>query len=128
MSAIFFNGNGIIVNAKGPGKLHLLSYAPNISTAQNVVGYIETTASGITRFVISHSYYYTRFAFYWEGVNQAAFGAEDSLVRAPIATSWDNANVVQWGSSSFTSGNVQEEAKKAVVRNGEITAFIIPEL
>jgi hypothetical protein len=127
MSTIFRNGNAVIVNAKGAGKLHLLSYSSN-SGVTNHVGYIETTASGLTRFVISFSYTFTRFAFYWEGTGEAVYGAGDSLARYPIATSWDNAIVVEWGSSSFTSGDVQAEVKKTVVRNNSVTAFIIPEL
>lgn len=127
MSAIFRNGNGVIVNANGAGKLHLLSYASN-SGLPNHVGYIETTSSGITRFVISFAYTFTRFAFYWEGNGQAVYGAGDSLARYPLATGWDKAVVIEWGSSSFTSGNVQAEVNKAVVRNGSVTAFIIPEL
>ena len=127
MSTIFRNGNGVIVNARGAGKLHLLSYGSN-SSLPNHVGYIETSATGITRFVISFAYTFTRFAFYWEGNGEAAYGAGESLARYPIATSWDKAVVVEWGSSSFTSGDVQAEVKKAVVRNGSVTAFIIPEL
>jgi len=127
MSTIFRNGNGVIVNAKGPGKLHLLSYGSN-AKLQNHVGYIETTASGITRFIISFSYTFTRFAFYWEGSGEAAYGASDSLARYPMAKNWDNAAVVVWGSSSFTSADVKAEVATAVVRDGVVTAFIVPEL
>jgi hypothetical protein len=88
MSTIFRNGNGVIVNfATGAGKLHLLSYASNSGVA-NDAGYIETTASGITRFVVSFAYTFTHFAFYWEGNGQAVYGAGDSLARYPIAKSW----------------------------------------
>lgn len=135
MSQIFHNGNGVVVNAKGPGKLHVLHYAPVPSVGiAPVVGYIETTDSGITRFMISFSHYYTRIAFYWEGTGEASYGTSKSLVRAPMATSWDKAIVVEWlgsgFSNNFTTANVkaEAEAKTTVVRNGIITAFIIPEL
>jgi hypothetical protein len=137
MSQIFHNGNGVIVNARGAGRLHVLHYAAVPSTRlANIIGYIETTASDIdiTRFVISFSHYYTRIAFYWEGEGEASFGTAKSLVRTPMATSWEKATVVEWlgngFSTSFTSANVKEaaQAPTTVVRNGIITATIIPDL
>lgn len=127
MSVIFRNGNGIIVNAKGPGKLHLLTYGGG-SSLSNTVGSIGTTNSGITRFLISFSHNYTRYAFYWEGAKEAAYGTTETLARYPVAKNWDNAVVVHWGSPSFTSGNVHAEVNKALPRDNETTVFIIPEL
>jgi len=128
MSDIFRNGNGVIVNAKGPGKLHLLTYGGISANLGNVVGSVGTTNSGITRFLISFSHNYTRFAFYWEGAGEAAYGTSESLARYPVAKNWDNAVVIHWGSPSFTSGNVNAEVNKAVGRDNQTTVFIIPEL
>ena len=129
MSAIFSHGTGLFVTAKGPGKLHLLTYASNHSL-ENVVGYVGTPAGTSPRdttcFIISHSYYYTRFAFYWEGTGEAVYGAGDSAIRYPMMKGWDKATILAWGSSSFTTGNVQAEVNTAVVRDQLITAFIVP--
>jgi len=129
--SIFHNGNGIIVNAAGPGKLHLLTYGPESSHgvgSHNIVGYVETFASGVTRFLISHSHTYNRFAFYWEGNGEAVYGAGESLIRMPVARNWRAATCVERGASFFTVHDVRGEAAKATIRNGQITAFIIPEL
>ena len=127
MSSIFHNGNGITVNAAGPGKLHLLSYGNSVGS-YNVVGYVETFASGVTRFLISHSHTYNRFAFYWEGNGEAVYGAGNSLVRMPVARNWRTATCVERGASFFTTHDVRGEVAKATIRNGQTTAFIIPEL
>lgn len=125
--SVFYNGNGIIVNAKGPGKLHLLSYGGKTGS-HNIVGYVETTSIGVTRFLISHSHTYNCFAFYWEGKGEAAYGAGNSIIREPVASSWKAANTVEKGASSFITHDVRGEVAHATVWNGEVTAFIIPEL
>ena len=127
MSPIFFNGNGIIVTTSGPGKLHLLSFASN-SGILNHVGVTETKSGGITRFLISHSYTFTKFAFYWEGAGEAVYGTPESLVRTALtAKSWVDAVGVDWGSSTFTKADVSTEAQKGVGRDGLVAAFIIPD-
>ena len=137
MSKIFHDGSGVVVNARGPGRLHVLHYSAVPSTRlASIVGYLESTSesSDITRYIISFSHYYTRIAFHWEGAGEATYGAAKSLVRTPMAKSWENATVVEWlgnsFSSSFTSANVKAEAEAptTVVRNGMITVSIIPDL
>lgn len=125
--SIFYHGNGVIVNTKGPGKLHLLSYGGKAGI-QNVVGYVETAATGITRFLISHTYSHNCFAFYWEGKGEAVYGAGNSLIREPLATTWRTATSVEKGAPFFTTHDVRAEADHANVKNGEITVFIIPNL
>ena len=127
MSPIFANGNGIIVTASGPGKLHLLTFASNGGIV-NHVGVTETKKAGLTRFLISHSYTFTKFAFYWEGAGEAVYGTTESLVRtALIAKGWADAVTVDWGTSSFGKADVSAEAQKGVGRDGLVTAFIIPD-
>jgi len=127
MSPIFANGNGIIVTASGPGKLHLLTFASNGGIV-NHVGVTETKKAGLTRFLISHSYTFTKFAFYWEGAGEAVYGTTESLVRTVLtAKGWADAVTVDWGTSSFGKADVSAEAQKGVGRDGLVTAFIIPD-
>ena len=127
MSPIFANGNGIIVTTSGPGKLHLLTFASNGGIV-NHVGVTETKKAGLTRFLISHSYTFTKFAFYWEGAGEAVYGTTESLVRnALTAKGWADSVTVDWGTSSFGKADVSAEAQKGVGRDGLVTAFIIPD-
>ena len=127
MSAIFTNGQTLVVSTIGPGKLHLLSYQSNAKIV-NHVGYIPTSKTGETRFVISHSYTFERFAFFWEGSGEAVYSVGTSLVRSPVGKSWTSASLASWGSSSITTANVTSQVTSAVTRDNAITAFIIPDL
>ena len=127
MSGIFTNGQTLVVSAVGPGKLHLLSYQSNAKIV-NHVGYIPTSKTGETRFVISHSYTFTKFAFFWEGSGEAVYGIGTSLVRSPVGKSWNSASLASWGSPTITTANVTSQVTSAVTRDNAITAFIIPDL
>ena len=127
MAAIFTNGQTLVVSTTGPGRLHLLSYQSNAKIV-NHVGFLPTANAGETRFVISHSYTFERFAFYWDGAGQAVLGIGASLIRQPVGNSWANASLASWGSSAITTANVTSQVASAVVRDNAITAFIIPEL
>ncbi|KAK7021905.1 hypothetical protein VNI00_017194 [Paramarasmius palmivorus] len=129
MAGVFIHGVAPIVYARGPGKLHLLSYASNASLP-NHVGTISTPAdtsdSAVTKFVISHSYTFTRFAFFFEGNGQVVYRIGSDLIRQPVGKSWAQASAVGYGGAAVTSANVEAEAAKAVLRNDEVTAFIVP--
>lgn len=127
MAGIFTNGQTLLVSTIGPGKLHLLSYQSNAKIT-NHVGYIPTTKAGETRFVISHSYTFERFAFFWEGSGEAVYSVGTSLIRQPVGKSWDSASLASWGSPTITTANVTAQVTSAVVRNNAITAFIVPDL
>ena len=127
MAGIFTNGQTLVVSAIGPGKLHLLSYESNAKIV-NHIGYIPTSKTGETRFLISHSYTFTKFAFFWEGSGEAVYGVGTSLVRQPVGKSWASASLASWGSPTITTANVTSQVTSAVTRNNEITAFIIPDL
>ncbi|KAK7040684.1 hypothetical protein VNI00_009590 [Paramarasmius palmivorus] len=62
--SIFTNGNTLTVTVRGPGELYLLSYQSNAQLGDNI-GSLTTASEGITKFVISHSYTYERFAFFF---------------------------------------------------------------
>lgn len=99
---IFSRGVSSVVTARGGGKVHLLSYQC-IVRILSVVGSITTTNLNEMRFIISHSYTYERYAFYWEGAGEAVFGA--SLERKPVGRSWSDARVAVWGTTGVTTGN-----------------------
>ncbi|KAF8998847.1 hypothetical protein BDQ17DRAFT_1328637 [Cyathus striatus] len=129
----FINGSGVIVSARGPGNLHLLSYASN-SGLPDVYGSISakpnvTGNDDVTRFMISDSYTYTEYAFYWDGNDEAVCGIGLDLVRSPVGTSWKQATIINFGGTQFGSGDVTSFVNKtsSVKRDNEITAFVIPD-
>lgn len=126
MSAIFANGQTIVIATRGTGSVHLLSYQSN-GGIPNHVGTTTTTNDGVTRFIISHSYTFERFAFYWDGTGEAVYGIGAGLQRSPVGTSWDAASAVSWGQAAVTTANVTSFVSSAVVRDNKITCFIIPD-
>ncbi|KAJ7042119.1 hypothetical protein C8F04DRAFT_1031082 [Mycena alexandri] len=83
-SIVAFNsGNGVLVTTRGQRKVHLVSYGSN-GGLPNHVGTINTTNNEVTRFMISHSYTFTGFAFYWEGTGEAVFSIGNQLLRQPV--------------------------------------------
>ncbi|KAJ7272897.1 hypothetical protein C8J57DRAFT_1128505 [Mycena rebaudengoi] len=123
----FRNGMSPIVTTRGPGKLHLLSYDSN-GGLPNHQGFTQTMNDGVTRFIISHSYTFTNFAFYWEGNGEAVWTIGDSLMRQPVGTSWATATSIPWNGQPLQSANVQTSAQSAVVRDNAATCFIVPPL
>ncbi|KAF8881498.1 mucin-binding lectin 1 [Infundibulicybe gibba] len=123
--APFLNGEGVLVTARGPGKVHLLSYQSNGKITAHI-GATTTNNTGITRFLISHSYTFERFAFYWEGEGEAVFGYGQSLVRTPLGKSWKEAAMISWG-QNLTTGDASANVAGAVNRDGAVTCFILPE-
>ncbi|KAK7021907.1 hypothetical protein VNI00_017196 [Paramarasmius palmivorus] len=123
--SIFTNGNTLAVTVRGPGKLHLLSYQSN-GKIGNVVGSLATTSQGVTKYIISHSYTFERFAFFFDGAGEAVYSIGSGLARFPVnGKNWKEASLVSWGSASVTTGDVEAEASKAVNRDNMITAFIV---
>lgn len=125
--SVFTNGNSLVVSTRGPGKIHLLSYQSN-GKITNHVGSLATNNEGETRFLISHSYTFERFAFFFEGAGEAVYGMGSSLMRQPVGKSWNEASVASWGSASITTADVSAQVTSAVVRDNAITCFIIPDL
>ncbi|KAF8881502.1 mucin-binding lectin 1 [Infundibulicybe gibba] len=123
--APFANGEGIIVTARGPGKVHLLSYQSNAKLAA-VIGATTTNNTGTTQFLISHSYTFDKFAFYWEGEGEAVFGYGQDLVRSSLGKSWSNAAMVVYG-QNLTTGDASADVAGAVNCDGAVNCFILPE-
>jgi hypothetical protein len=124
MSAIFVNGNTLIVYTRGPGNLHLLTYGGNLSKCN---GAIPTTNKGVSRYLISFSHNYTKYAFYWDGAGEAVYSIGTHLQRLPVGTSWTKASTVSWGASTVVTADVTSDLAGALPRNGETTAYVIPE-
>ena len=124
--SIFTPGNELIVISRGPGALSLLSWQNNAG-GSNVVGAIRTTNAGLTRWVISFSHHYERFAFIWQGGGQAVYQIGRKLERTPVGTRWENASTVNWGASTVTTTNVSSIASSAVNRDELTTVYAIPD-
>ena len=125
--SVFSNGQGILVITEGPGKLHLYSYDA-FSNLPGQLGFVETTRKGVSNFVISHSYFFTKFAFYWEGSGKAEFRIGHQPERKPVGRSWNQASSLKSGDTEIKSVEVDPAAfKGAVNRNNHITCFLLPE-
>ncbi|KAJ7771523.1 hypothetical protein B0H16DRAFT_1364103 [Mycena metata] len=127
-SIVAFNsGNGVLVTTRGPGKVHLISYGSN-GGLPNHVGTITTANSGVTRFMISHSYTFTGFAFYWDGTGEAVFSIGNQLLRQPVGNTWAQAVNVPYGGQPAINNDVSGQVPSAVQRDNAVTCFIIPDL
>jgi hypothetical protein len=125
MANVFFSGTPLVVTTHGPGRLHLLTY-DSVNKLPPVVGYTQTTATGETRFLISFSYYYVKYAFFFEGAGEAVWSIGSSLQRQLVGKSWADARVATWGQGAITTANVTSFLPGATNRDNEINAFIIP--
>ncbi|KAF9073331.1 hypothetical protein BDP27DRAFT_1289191 [Rhodocollybia butyracea] len=125
MSAIFTNGQTLTVTTRGPGNLSLCSYQSNGGIV-NHVGATNTANEGVTRFVISHSYTFERFAFYWDGEGEAVYNIGTALANGPVGRSWAEASGVSWGATTVGTVDATDPVSSAVVRNGAATCFVIP--
>jgi hypothetical protein len=126
MSYIFASGKCLVVTISGPGKFYLLSYQSNAKMT-NVQGTIDITGTGVTRIMVSHSYTFERFAFYFDGAGEAVYGIGAGLARLPVGKSLKEASTVAWGQGTVGTGDVSSQATSAARVDNLITAFIIPE-
>lgn len=92
-----------------------------------MAGYTETKHHGTTRFLISFSHCYKRFAFYWEGNGEAVYGTSESFIRLPVGRSWGEATEADRETGVFSTVNVTREASIATRRDHETTVYIIPD-
>jgi len=122
---IFKDDQCLVVTTRGPGRLHLLSYQSNGGLTNNV-GSRPTTNSGVTRFMVSFSHTYERFAFIWDGDGEAVYGVGHGLKRLPVGKSWGQASAIEWGSSTVTTTDVSKLVGP-LSGNTNITCFIIPD-
>jgi hypothetical protein len=126
MSAIFTNGQCLVVTTRGVGNLNLLSYQSNAG-APNVVGATPTTNTGVTRFLISFSHTYERFAFFWDGAGEAVYAIGTALQKQPVGRGWDKASAVPWGATTVSTIDATGVLPTTVNRNNQTTCFVIPD-
>jgi hypothetical protein len=124
--AIFYGDQTLLILTEGPGKLNLLSYGSNAGI-RNHVGAKTTSKTGETRWVIGHSYTFTRFAFYWDGAGQAYARIGNSYATTPVGKSWKAASQANWGATSLITADVTAEVATAVNRDNETTTFPVPD-
>ncbi|KAJ7771508.1 hypothetical protein B0H16DRAFT_1513740 [Mycena metata] len=77
--------------------------------------------------MISHSYTFTGFAFYWDGTGEAVFSIGNELLRQPVGNSWTQAVNIPWSGQPATNSDVSGQLPAVVQRNNEATCFIIPD-
>jgi hypothetical protein len=123
---IFVDGNTLVITTRGVGNLRLFSYQSNAG-ASNCVGSTLTSNTGVTRFLVSFSHTYERFAFYWDGAGEAVYGIGTGLERKPVGRSWTSASAILWGASMVTTIDATSLLPSALVRDNATTVFIIPD-
>ena len=124
--SLFVSGRCIVVTVRGPGKLYLLSWQSNAG-APSCVGATPTANSGITRYMLSFSHTYERFAFYWEGQGEAVYSIGTELLTHNVGRGWREASFIAWGASSIITQDVTGVVGTAVNRDNQTTCFIIPD-
>ncbi|KAF8522858.1 hypothetical protein JB92DRAFT_1672107 [Gautieria morchelliformis] len=126
MAHIFANGEGILVTTHGPGQLHLYSYGA-LSGLPGHYGTVSTSRSGVSHFIISHSYLFTKYAFYWDGQGKAECQVGAGPQTYPVGKSWSESSWVKWGDTEITTLDVSPDYfGGAVERNNLVTCFLIP--
>ncbi|KAF8487890.1 hypothetical protein JB92DRAFT_1463079 [Gautieria morchelliformis] len=129
MAQVFGNGDGILVTTHGPGNLHLYSYAVSGGTP-GAYGSVSTSRRGVSYFIISHSYNYSKYAFYWDGEGKAecTIRASSDPKTYPVGKSWEESSWVKWGNTEISTLDVSPEYFPG---SGDVkrfvTCFLIPE-
>jgi hypothetical protein len=116
----FPRGQGIVITARGPGKVRLLTYVNNGGIVE---GTTTTNREEVTRFLISHS---EKLAFFWDGAHPASCTIGEDTSKVPVGTSWNAATCIAQNSSSFTTEDVSGDVGRAVNKGNLTTCFIIP--
>ena len=124
---VFHYAQGVLVTTEGPGKLHLYSYGANVNLP-GVYGFVETARPGVSNFVISHSYFFTKYAFYWEGNGKAEFRIGQQPAKKPVGRNWNEASWLKWEDTEIWPLEVGPAYfQGAVNRDNLITCFLLPE-
>ena len=127
MAFVFANGQGIMVTTHGQGNLHLYSYG-KAGRDPGVFGYLTTSKSGTTKFVISHSYGYNKYAFFWDGPGEAEYCIGGNPKTHPVGRSWSAASWLKWGDKEVSVLDVSPDYFAGATDVGHlITCFVIPE-
>jgi hypothetical protein len=103
---IWSKGQGLFVTTCSAGTLNLFTYDRSIPTSATFRSDLSTGNAGTTRFVISFTHNYSKFAFMWEGAGEAVYSIGTGLERKPVGKSWSQASQVAWGASAVTTADV----------------------
>jgi len=125
--SVFAQGQVLTVTTFGPGKLTLLTWSGVVANFGSVIGAKSTNNTGKTRWLISFSHNYTRFAFIWEGSGEAVYRIGTSLLTHTVGTTWQKASTVHWGDSSLVEEDVSANVSGATNRDGVTTFWEIPD-
>ncbi|KAJ7612664.1 hypothetical protein FB45DRAFT_803218 [Roridomyces roridus] len=127
MAMTYSDGVAPIVTTYGPGNLHHLAYGTT-QPFDDVMGFLTTTNENTTNFLLSFSFGYPSYAFYWDGPGEAFWRVGSSTALEPVGTSWENATGVPLSGEVILGLNVASVAAKALDHgSGRILAFVIPE-
>lgn len=123
---LFKPGQELVVITQGPGHLCLLSYGSKDGSGINIVGAMNTNAPGITRWLISFSHRYDKFAFIWDGQGEGVYQIGNGLERRHVGRKWTAASTAHKGASHVGIEDVADIAKHAINRDGATTVYAIP--
>ena len=128
---VFSHGEGILVTTDGPGKLHLYTYGasnPKLVYLPGQFGFVETTRNGVSHFIISHSYYFTKYAFYWDGKGPAEFRIGQRPEKKHVGKDWNHSSWLKLGDKDIWPLEVSPNYfQGAVNKRNQITCFLLPE-
>ena len=119
-----------MVIAVGAGRLHLLAVPdPNLecSCRRKVISSVRTDfEDGKTEFIISFSYYYHRFTFYWEGDREnstAIYTTKKTENQLTLGNSWREATEVN-REGVFSKVCLKDEYFENAITAEQATAYI----
>ncbi|KAJ7615990.1 hypothetical protein FB45DRAFT_935076 [Roridomyces roridus] len=121
----YVNGVAPIVTTFGPGTLHHLTYGITFSNMQAVTGSLSTSDEGATHWVLGFSYYFSGFAFYWDGPGEAFFRLGNSTATEAVGNSWTNATGVPSNGEIILGLNVASTAATAANRGLNQGTFVV---
>jgi len=127
--AIFIGDQVVTVTTVGSGTLSLLTYGSEEledPALPAIVGSKTTNNAGETRWVISFSHAYFRWAFIWEGAGASYLRIGASTTTQSVGTSWEDATLIHWGDSTVTQGDATAALSGALNRDNATTFWVIP--
>ncbi|KAF8521660.1 hypothetical protein JB92DRAFT_2889967 [Gautieria morchelliformis] len=132
MAPIFLNGDAILVTTHGPGNLHLYTYGPaSMKEYGSYYGSVHTSRSGVSNFIITYSYHYSKYAFYWDGKGKAECHVRwnSNPKTSPVAgKGWGQSSWVKLGDTEVSVLDVSPNyfVRSSNVGN-KVTCYLLPE-
>lgn len=108
MSGIFRGLNTLLLLTVGSGTLYTINY-DNVAGLGNALESKTILASNQTRWVLGFCFNYAKYAFIWDGDEQATYRV-GSRSSGLVGSNWNNASLVTWGDTDVTFGDVSSLA------------------